>query len=493
MLAFSGEIPWEVIKQAMAELAAQLSGEQHPWVVKSYQKLPKNFYGDDPFEEIVESPVGLLRLSAQEDGAGNPRDGWGYNLDAQLSLTKNQATISLSQSSQSSRFGSGTISVAAPELKIIEQLRQIFRKHVGPERDLSMNASNATYLIEKATKDDPDLAKQWMKEALAVGPQPYGWDILLRLAEKVLGPDPALLAQRLRETPHDESAWKQAADHLPEGFSVAQVTSMLRRFQTTIPEGAVWYRCEDGLGPTSFRGNPARQVFHKLYGFDYSCPKPTQHSASFGPKMVHMECKEDALPLVLIEQNQETPNESSLSLAWLWGIGEDDCVVFAHKKLLPTNLYLGNAVSFFGSEAFQRKVKEVLAQLLPFRWVAGTFEEMFVEHEPRVIQFVARDQSEREQVSQLLKLTRADSPEVSQLFESCQCAKIACEHTGALTHIKEKIRDEADEQEPRQAYRSRAQVAALDVLLSFLRQQKSMALLLTQAEIHLAQCAALIS
>jgi hypothetical protein len=428
-LQFTKPIPFPLCKNILAALVNQLTGEIHEWTQTSHQTHSSYSY-IQPFDEKLESPVATLdiKVSIEE---GNPREGYSVLTTLTLTIKKTAETIVISQNNWDEALLSNhrMFSVKAnPER--VELLRQLLRKELGAESDRSMTAYQMTHQIPAMLTTHPTLARQWLEEALLMGPQQPMWGELLTLAERVLGKIGERLAQRLKESPYDETAWREAEQNPPDGVSKELIRFMVRRFEEWTPTS--WLVAEDE-GPGLGKGHLPSQLFERMFGFKANVPSPDRfegYAANY--KKISMQRLPSGV-LATMRTSSKTVQGEAIHTSYLWGEGFDDCVVLVSKVLTNNGLQLGYAVHITGSEAFQGQAKEALSWFEPFAWREKRPEELFVERTHRTPRCIDREKSEEEQILQMLTLARIDTPEVVQVLKDCHCQKNGCEHIKRLS------------------------------------------------------------
>jgi hypothetical protein len=450
-LLFQGSLSWDDIKSSFAVVASTLSGEPCSWVASSRRELPAEVGFGALFEEEFVSASSLLHIKVAACGGGNPRDGYLYDLSARLQR-KDKDILTLSAASFQSSFEENPITVYAENLDTFELVRQALRATIGAARDRTMTANMALAPIKEAHKQGSPLTQKWLDEALAVGPQPHGWSQLLQLAQEIRGKSPALLMQRLRETPFDASVWREAEQDPPASLSRDLIQSMLSRFAPALPRDATWRICEDGVGPGMPRHYLARELFLRLFS-SKGMPSVYQGAASY-----LMQWGAGPLPAV---RREETKDQSAQD--HLWGEEKDNCVILWQKGHPSGSYQLGTALCITGDDAFQAKTREIISALMPFRWVKTPFDSLFSEKEPRALGLIDRTKSRAAQLAQLLALVSLPD-ELMEVYHSCQCKAPYCEHIKSvdartLAHI-----EAAKGLSPRQTYESDAVRAVLDAL-----------------------------
>jgi hypothetical protein len=483
-LQFAHEITWDVLREALSEVVSQRVNAPNEWRTISNQKIPRAS-ADELFEEVLESDAATLSISVK-DGGGDPRYGEIQNqIDIKLHIKTTNESMQLTGSSMGKHLHNEALYVSAP-LDLKELLRQALRSRVGAEHDRSLYTIHALTAIREAQQQRSPLAKLWVDEALSLPRQGYGWGELLHLAEEINGKTEALLVRRLRESPCDESAWRSARENPPPGFSLQTIDAMLRRFETALPKGAQWRICEDGVGPGSRRVPIGRMLFHKVFGFRYGAEDPSQFSDETQTESWFMKHTGGDLPVTLHAFRAEA-EDARLAVACIWGEKPDDLACLLVKVRKPQNLVLGEALCLQGSEDFQRRVKQEIARLAPFRWREIKEDLLFVEQEKRALQLADRGASPETQIAQILSWA-GFSGEFAELTK-CQCGAL-CEHHKKINDARRDLKIDHT-LEGAENFRAQAKHAALQLLQMFLYQKKIDPLALQTAEEHIAQCRAL--
>ena len=173
---------------------------------------------------------GVRYLEEVVAGEGNPRDGYGYHSEARLVLERGggESVLRATDSSYGPGLSRLLVSCAGVDLEDLQVLRATLRLELGEGADRTSEPStalgNARQLVEAG---DMGGAVSLVREALAASSaQKRGHAQLLSWLAKA-DPDAVELRKRLRESPADVDAWREALLSPPKGYSVGRIARSL--------------------------------------------------------------------------------------------------------------------------------------------------------------------------------------------------------------------------------------------------------------------------
>lgn len=180
-------------------------------------------------------------------GGGNPRDGYLYDSRTLMEVQRPEGEVTLAggglmHGTQTAAFRLSCSGVDAAEFEV---LRALLRQALGERADKTgypaLALGNARWLMESGDREGALALANEALGARSVDPSGHG-RLLTWVAE--VDPAPVDLGRRLRESPNDVGAWREALMARPKGFSVERIERTIRRlcpFDASLVQGP-WLR-----------------------------------------------------------------------------------------------------------------------------------------------------------------------------------------------------------------------------------------------------------
>ncbi len=495
VLQLDGVHTFDEVREGLGAALDALGEPPAEWVVVQERGLEDRNGSGLAFERTWRRGRATLGAAARS-GAGNPRDGYGYDL-----------TLALDAPSWSFRWAGGAMDARLYGLHLpfvgppdaFRAARSALAAALGGDR--SGRGASAVENLRALDGVDTALQRELLIEALRhSSPSEPTHAELLRWKERVLGSE---LAERLVESPADLEAWERASGSPPAGFTHEQIRGVVARLAPWDParaahpladswrwipalggDGAApagWRQLDDGVSPTWERPALASGLVRAL-------DPELAGRASLGIGTARLDgglvgaagARAIGAPPRLRAHVSWTVTEP-MSLAahatvdWIWGEGPDDVAVLASRRRpeppAPVALYLA------GTEAFQASVLRALHSMEPFAWrpVAQPLVGPFAAPRPA-------PSGSREEVVALLEVLPDVDPAVRGAFDACRCADRWCEHARTLIDASRAMRRaQQRELDPRAFTALDARVRAYDAAEAARRDRSHAAWLIAEA------------
>ncbi|MCA9567786.1 MAG: hypothetical protein KC656_08080 [Myxococcales bacterium] len=437
VLGVSGPVSWDEVRAIHGALAGVLTGQDAPWERVSFEAL------DDPnpdatggrfaaaaFHEELVRPGARLVLH-QPHGAGNPRDGWGY--DQSVTLEAGGVTLRAFASSWYPHFEELAIHTPDVSAATFVRLRDALRGVVGAKRDATMRVRHAAGNVRGLLADEREAALDGLREALGRGEGGVGWAEVLGLQAELLGDDVALARRRLREAPYDPEAWAS-----PAATGLPGVAAVRARLAAEVPEGG-WLRLEDGVGPMPGRMALDPSVEIAICGASVISPigsvPGVRTEAGTTSRQVRA-TPATPLPCMVVEDTVYAADRRTVTRTY-WGPTADGTVRVRWCELRPgkaDSLHLGFEAHIEGTEAWCATARVQLDGVTLFRWVPLEGPS-FAETELRDLALVDPTLRPRAHAEALLVALEVEQPAALEALRSCRCRRFPCDHSDAIAHI----------------------------------------------------------
>lgn len=488
-LRFEGPIPWDELARAASAVVDALTGAAGEWATDQRTEVddPNGNLGNT-FRRVLER-VDARCLLTQQAGEGNPRDGYGYHRRFELALPAQNVKLWADDSGYDACFSRMYLYADSARPADVDAIRGAMRGVLGAERDRSAAAGLAARNIGAALALDEPRARAWLAEAKALGPQESGWKELLTWVARLEGSSPALLAQRLREAPHDPAAWDEATPET-SGLTADVLAEVRRRFTAPAPTSG-WRRLEDGLGPIPGRMGLSGHLETALWGQALPYESGLLPGATAETRRrLRATWSAGAHPRMAIEEAVTRDGETTSTLQ-LWDMTAGDGLALRWVVLGEPGrgLHLGFAAAAEGSAAFQERAWAALAWLTPSRWEPTPLAELFTERAQRDGTRVRRSLPRKGQVEVMLSLLDEPAlPELRDILLKCRCGEPFCAHVLRVIGLQRAHATAALHATLWDEYcTGLARAAALDAVIALLQKKTDgVGYALTRAEQHLA-------
>lgn len=445
VLHFDGVHTFDEVREGLGAALDALGEPSAEWVVVHDRALVDRNGAGLAFERTWRRGEATLEAAARS-GAGNPRDGYGYDLS--LALDARPWSFRWAEGAMDARLYGLRVPFEGPP-EAFCAARAAMAAALGG--DLSGRGASAVENLGALEGVDTALQRELLLEALrhsSASEQAHA--ALLRWRERLLGSD---LAARLVESPADLEAWERASRSPPAGFSGEHVRAVLARLAPWDPARpahplaaawswipalggggsapAGWRQLDDGVNPTWERPALANGLVHAL-----DPELAARASLAVGGARLERGLVGGAsaravggrpLPRMHVSWIVTEPAHFAphATVDWIWGEGLDDVAVLASRSKpgppAPVALYLA------GTKSFRVRVLRALHAMEPFAWrlVARPLEGAFAAARPA-------PRGSREEVAALLAALPDVDPLVPAAFEACRCTERWCEHARTL-------------------------------------------------------------
>jgi hypothetical protein len=248
----AGETPLDELVSMARTLASRLRGESIPFVELRRSRSSDRNDGSELLEAEWHGPGVKLSARIVNGDGGNPRDGWGYDIDLTLRIEPGGAlaealTMELHDGSSTRSVWSPTLRFECTTLESFDRACAIVRELLVGRRDETDAPPWSTFNAEALLRDGNErdartlVERCWSRESTRthVGVEQSYWQQFLALRARLVPQSTAMRARRLREDPGALDEWAGIArgEFTADGFArttASWCAALLAPYQPTL-------------------------------------------------------------------------------------------------------------------------------------------------------------------------------------------------------------------------------------------------------------------